>query len=182
MIVFALVVQDAVAVALFVAGLAKSAQLGLFRDAVANYQIVPVRLVSSVAWGVPIAEILIGALLASAAMRPVGLVGAAAVLTVFAIAMAINLVRGRRIDCGCGGSRQSRDISWWLVLRNVSLVGLLVLSGFVTVGNLRSFLDTRLPALLAAVGLVMAVSACRVAVIIWRHPSMSRLPTQAVLS
>lgn len=45
---------------------------------------------------------------------------AATLLTLYALAMAINLVRGRfYLDCGCGGpAKFSQPISWALVIRN----------------------------------------------------------------
>ena len=43
-------------------------------------------------------------------------VGTAALMLVYAMAMAINLLRGRAwIDCGCGGGE---SLSWLLVARN----------------------------------------------------------------
>jgi len=121
-------------------------------------------------------EILIGGLMVAALARPIGLVGGASVLTLFAAAMAVNLVRGRRNDCGCTAGRQVHPISWRLVLRNVSLAGLVVISGVITTGSLRPFMNARLPALVIAAALVMAVSACRASSAIWRHPALSVEP------
>jgi hypothetical protein len=46
-------------------------------------------------------------------------------LVLYAIAMAINLARGRRhIDCGCAGPAARRSISGRLVARNVILATL----------------------------------------------------------
>jgi hypothetical protein len=57
--------------------------------------------------------------------RRAGLAGAAALLVLYAGAMAINLVRGRRhIDCGCAGPAARRSISGPLVGRNVILAAL----------------------------------------------------------
>jgi Methylamine utilisation protein MauE len=54
--------------------------------------------------------------------RRLGLAGAAALLGLYAGAMATNLARGRRhIDCGCAGPAARRTISGWLVVRNVVL-------------------------------------------------------------
>ena len=55
--------------------------------------------------------------------RSVALIAVAGLLVLYAVAMAINLWRGKRnIDCGCGGDGQS--LSWALVLRNAVLAGL----------------------------------------------------------
>jgi hypothetical protein len=45
---------------------------------------------------------------------------AAGLLVAFGAAMAVNLVRGRQFDCGCGPATE-RMISWWLVIRNTVL-------------------------------------------------------------
>lgn len=176
MIVFALVIQDVVAISLLAAGVAKTGSYRTFRSAVSDYQLVPERFISVITRAVPIAEVLIGGLLVSAMARPAGVVGAASALMLFALAMAVNLARGRRIDCGCASGRHARPISWWLVLRNVSLVVILVFSGVLTAGSSQSFLDARLPALVAAVGLVMATSAGRAAAALWRHSALSAQP------
>jgi hypothetical protein len=59
--------------------------------------------------------------------RPAAAMLALALLVAYGAAIAINLARGnRRIDCGCGGAGQG--LSWFLVLRNVLLVGLAVVA------------------------------------------------------
>jgi hypothetical protein len=51
---------------------------------------------------------------------------AALLLIVFAAAMAINILRGRRhIDCGCFQSALKQTLSWTLVARNAGLALLL---------------------------------------------------------
>ena len=73
--------------------------------------------------------LLVGAELATVAAlgadRRLGLAAAAALLGLYAAAIAINLARGRRhIDCGCAGPAARRPISGWLVARNLALAGL----------------------------------------------------------
>jgi hypothetical protein len=54
--------------------------------------------------------------------RPQGGVAAAALLSLFAGAMWINIRRGRTaIDCGCFGARSRAGIAPWMVWRNVLL-------------------------------------------------------------
>ena len=49
-----------------------------------------------------------------------------ALLLTYAIAIAINLARGRRdLDCGCAGPNERRPIAAWMVWRNVGIAILL---------------------------------------------------------
>jgi hypothetical protein len=49
---------------------------------------------------------------------------AGALLVGFAGAVSINLVRGRRIDCGCATAPSPRTIGWGLVVRDLVLAGM----------------------------------------------------------
>lgn len=172
MTVFALVVQNAVAVVFFVAGLAKTVSYPRFRSAVAAYELLPAALVPVVARVVPVGEVLIAGALVADVVLPVAVAGAVGALMLFAVAMAVNLVRGREIDCGCGGGSRPRPVSWRLVLRNVVLAAALVATGLIISASSRSFLDARLPTLLAATAVVMAAAAGRMGATVWRHPSV----------
>jgi hypothetical protein len=97
-----------------------SAAIGKMRNwiplqgVIANYRLLPDILVAPVAYVLPPVE---------------ALLGAALLLAVFAAAMGINLLRGRRhIDCGCFQSALRQSLSWILVARNGALVLLLVLA------------------------------------------------------
>ncbi len=96
---------------------------------VENYRLVPAPLVAPVARALPVLEIGAGlGLLLPPTRGPGGLL-AAGLFLVFALAMAINLGRGRtEIDCGCFLGRHKDRISWALVGRNLVLAagGLLV--------------------------------------------------------
>ena len=59
-------------------------------------------------------------------LMPIGrnfaLAGSALVLVLYAGAIAVNLVRGRRfIDCGCSGFAGQQPLGVWLVVRNLLL-------------------------------------------------------------
>jgi hypothetical protein len=99
----------------------------IFSAVVANYRLLPRILVAPVATLLPPAEMLVGLLLLSAQLRPFGAIAAIALLGIFALAMAINLRRGRvHIDCGCGQSFLKQTLRWMLVGRNAGLAALLV--------------------------------------------------------
>lgn len=100
------------------AGVAKLRLGGLVRDLDA-YDLIPPRLVSPVARGLPWLELATGTALLLGLMTRAALLCAAGLLLVFSSGMIVNLARGRRIGCGCGSP--TRQISWWLVARNVTL-------------------------------------------------------------
>jgi Methylamine utilisation protein MauE len=73
-------------------------------------------------WVVPVLELVTAAgLLADATRLYAALLGAA-LLVSYALAIGINLRRGRRdLACGCGGPDERRPIAPWMVWRNVLL-------------------------------------------------------------
>lgn len=86
------------------------------------YALVPTAWLNPVARTLPWLELAVALLLLLPASRPAAGLLAGAVLTVYALAMLLNLWRGRsEIDCGCGAGAQ--PLSGWLVLRNVCLAG-----------------------------------------------------------
>jgi Methylamine utilisation protein MauE len=89
---------------------------------VANYRLLPQRLAAPVAWIVVVLECLTALALASGMALAAGAALAIALLGGFALAMAINLARGRtEIDCGCFQSGLRQRLSAALVARNLLL-------------------------------------------------------------
>lgn len=100
----------------------KLRDVGAFRSALEGYALLPPL------WTVPAGAALIAVevgLAAALCLPRVGgaaAFGAAALLGLYAAAMAVNLVRGRRdIDCGCGGPAGAQPIGGALVARNALL-------------------------------------------------------------
>lgn len=97
--------QLAVGFVFLAASASKLADIKAFRLTVLGYAIVPAALVTTVAFVTVVVEITIGAALLAgylvAAAVPTGL----AALAAFALGISVNLIRGRRIPCGCFGSR-----------------------------------------------------------------------------
>ena len=114
-----------VALAFLVAAAGKLRDRDAFEGVVANYRLLPSPAVPIVAAGLPWVEVATGlGLLAHA--RAAGVAGVV-MLVLFALGIAINLLRGRReIDCGCGGLSAGQPLSWALVARNVGLLLLLL--------------------------------------------------------
>lgn len=92
-----------------------------FARAVANYQLLPHRFVSHVARLLPALEFVAAMCLLAGVAIPVVAAMASALLLAFAAAVAINLLRGRVIECGCGGLAAPKTIGPGLVARDVAL-------------------------------------------------------------
>jgi len=129
-----------------------------FRGVVAAYALVPPALVTLASAALVAAELAIaGALVAR---RGAGLAGGAALLVLYAVALAANLVRGRReLDCGCVGIAGRAGISWWLVARNLVLAALAVAASGTPIARPLVWVDA-----LTVVGAVGALLAVYVAV------------------
>ena len=94
---------------------------------VANYRLLPERLAAAAAWMIVGLECLAVAALVSGAWLAAGAALAMVLLVGFALAMGINLARGRReIDCGCFQSGLRQRLSAALVVRNLLLATVLV--------------------------------------------------------
>jgi uncharacterized membrane protein YphA (DoxX/SURF4 family) len=121
--VAAVVFRFGLTVVFLLSGLAKLPRRAEFTSAVRNYKLVPDRVGAFIGRLLPPIEVAAGALLALGfGVRPVAaLLGA--FLVVFSGAVAVNLLRGRTIDCGCFGPVAERRITWWTVARNLVLAG-----------------------------------------------------------
>ena len=108
------------------AGVAKLRHRNLFPGVVAQYRLLPARLVAPAAQVLPPLEVALGLALLAGGWR-LAVVPAALLLSLFALAMAVNLGRRRRlIDCGCGHAHLRQPLSWTLVVRNLALASLLL--------------------------------------------------------
>lgn len=93
---------------------------------VANYRLLPQWLAAPTAWMLVGLEFLVALSLVSGAWLRTGAALAIVLLGGFALAMAINLARGRReIDCGCFQSGLRQRLSAMLVVRNLVLAAVL---------------------------------------------------------
>lgn len=109
----------------------KVAEFSFFRATLDEYRLLPALFVSPIAMALAVAEVAAIGLLLLPEYRAAGASVGMSLLLLYAIAMGINLHRGRyRIDCGCGGPGQM--ISWASVIRNLVLAGC---AGFVALNT-----------------------------------------------
>jgi hypothetical protein len=91
-----------------------------FRDALSGFALLPESLVSAAMAVVFVAEFAVVVAFIFGNTRVIGMLLAAALLTLYASAIAVNLLRGRtRIDCGCVGFGERQQLGKWMVVRNL---------------------------------------------------------------
>lgn len=125
----------AVALALLFAKAAfdKFADLPRFRGILDAYELLPSALVSFATPVVPIIETLTAAMLLvgclNEAARPGAGLVAAGLLGAYAVAIGINILRGREtLDCGCAPAGEQRPIGAWMAARSGVLALLALVS------------------------------------------------------
>ena len=112
--------RTALALLFAVAAVHKLRDVRRFRATLAEYRVLPAGAVPAAAALVVAAECGVAGGLAVPALAPAALVGAAALLLLYAAAVGVNLRRGRlELDCGCAGPAARRPIGGSLVVRNV---------------------------------------------------------------
>jgi uncharacterized membrane protein YphA (DoxX/SURF4 family) len=117
-------VRFALAFVLLSASIPKLTAPDEFARAVRNYRLLPASLNRAVAAWLPRLEAALAlCLLVGVAVRLAAAVAAVA-FAGFALAVSINLARGRRIDCGCYSRVSPRRIGWGLVIRNLVFASL----------------------------------------------------------
>ena len=107
---------------LLVAGATKLADRSSFRQAVAEYEVLPKALAGPFATVLPWLELALGALLLLGLGTIVAAALALPLFLSFAVAIAVNLLRGRQLDCHCFGAIQSEQIGWATLVRTAALV------------------------------------------------------------
>lgn len=121
-----LVLRGGLALLLLTTAVHKVRDLAAFRAAIVGYALLPERFAGAIAVLLATAEAVIGVALlapASLGLRDAALVATASLLALYAVAIAVNLARGRRdIDCGCAGPNAKQPLSEWLLARNALLV------------------------------------------------------------
>ncbi len=107
---------------LLLAGVTKLRDRAAFREAVADYDVLLGSLERPFAAVVPGAETLLGLLLLLGLGTRVAALLAAPLFLSFAIAIGVNVWRGRSFDCHCFGSAQREGIGPVALLRSTALV------------------------------------------------------------
>ena len=103
-------------------GAEKLRDLAAFHRILSGYRILPAGWAKPASVAIALMESALGLAVLVAPLRSGALAGIAALLIVYAAALAWNIHAGRKdINCGCSGSIQAKGISWHLPLRNILL-------------------------------------------------------------
>jgi hypothetical protein len=130
----------ALALVMFAAAWHKFSEADEFAGALADYRLLPQPAVALVARVLPVVEVLIGTGVLIPATRVWALIALTALVSLYALAIGINLGRGRHdIDCGCGG--ESHPLSWGLVLRNLVLGAAALIASQPTIERNMNWID-----------------------------------------
>jgi uncharacterized membrane protein YphA (DoxX/SURF4 family) len=108
-------------------GIAKLARRQEFVLAVERYRLLPRPASRTVGTVIPWVETTVGVMLGIGLLERLTAVVLVGMLAVFAGAVAINLLRGRVIDCGCSGPGAPERITWRAVGRNIVFIAMGVL-------------------------------------------------------
>ena len=100
--------------------------LDRFTLAVLRYELLSPMAARAAGRAIPWAEIVLGLLLLVDLLARPAALAAAGLVSVFTIAVVLNLARGRRDSCGCGGPLETR-IGPRVLARNTLLIGALAL-------------------------------------------------------
>lgn len=131
-----LFIRTFTALVLLVAGISKLGGRREFIETVRNYRLLPEGLSIFVGRWIPILEVMIGISLLLGILIPLTTFATAALFILFGIAVAVNLLRGRRnISCGCFGPQQNRPLTRILVARNMIFAVLMTLVGLDMLGS-----------------------------------------------
>ena len=129
--VLAVVLRGALALLFVVAAVHKLRDRDAFRATLDAYALLPSALTAPLARAVPLVELVAALLLVAPRAAAVGASIAVLLLSVYALAMGVNLLRGRRdLDCGCMGPGAHSPIGPELLVRNLFLIVAALVAGF----------------------------------------------------
>lgn len=111
-----------------------------------------------VQWLVGSAEIAIACFIILPATRQLSAWMAVGLLIFYSLLLAISLLRGLDIDCGCSGPFNKQRLSPWLLLRNTLLTGIAFMATWQPVERLLGFQDYLLIGLASMVAVFIYIS------------------------
>jgi uncharacterized membrane protein YphA (DoxX/SURF4 family) len=108
------------------AGLEKARAPKEFAEGVRQYRLVPSRFAPVVGGALIATELVLGVLLLTGLVPALAAVGAIALFTVFAVALAVSLARSNTAPCHCFGASEVEKISPLALIRALALDGVAI--------------------------------------------------------
>lgn len=126
-----------------------------FRAVLAEYRLLPSVLAPIAARVLMATELVVGMLLLLPSRRAQAALAGALLLALYAVAIGVNLGRGRTtIDCGCGGT--AHGLSIWMISRNLAVAAIACALSTLPVAARPLHWADGLAATLGVVGLALA--------------------------
>lgn len=146
---------------LLIAGVSKLGDREAFDNAVTDYDILPARLARPFARLVPLLEVLLGVLLLLGLFTVESAALAVPLFASFSLAIGVNMLRGRHVDCHCFGSTTNDRVGPAALVRSLLLTfaALYVVIGASRFGSLDALMygtPDDLPAVSEAIPIVFA--------------------------
>jgi uncharacterized membrane protein YphA (DoxX/SURF4 family) len=110
-----------------VAALAKLGDLRSFAEQIHNFRMVPVAMENLVAMILPWVELVAAMALLLGIRARAGAVLTAAMMAAFTVAVALALVRGLDIECGCFGTADAAQVGVTKLLQNSAMLAVAML-------------------------------------------------------
>lgn len=137
------------------AGIEKAQSPAGFFEGVRQYGLVPPRFTRIVGWALIAAELGLGALLVAGLLPVLAPLGAIALFSIFAAALAVSLARSNTAPCHCFGASEVERISPLALVRALVLAGIAAAVLVFALGDTASIpRDELLPALLMTTAFV----------------------------
>lgn len=111
------------ATAFVLAGLVKIGKREQFETAVRRFGLIPRRYSKAFARWLPVFEAAVGVMLGLGILTPIAASSLGFALLLFTGAVTVNLLKGRKLECGCFG-QFAKPITWFTVLRNLGLLAM----------------------------------------------------------
>jgi uncharacterized membrane protein YphA (DoxX/SURF4 family)/peroxiredoxin len=121
-----LILRYVLVVLFAIAAVSKLADRTSWRETVLQLGLTP-RIALPLVWLVPAGELGVAAAIAAGPTSQLGAIGAAVMLSTFAVAIWIAVSRGRTPECNCFGQLGSSRLSWSMGARNLLLAAIAVL-------------------------------------------------------
>lgn len=118
-----IVVSVLVATVLARSAVPKLRDLRGFTLVVVGYRVLPASTALRIGPFIPLLELAIALCLYMGLIVPAVATAASLMFLSFGLAITVNLLRGRELDCGCFGRRSRRKISYHLVMLDIFLAG-----------------------------------------------------------